>query len=190
MKNLHLILFVLLFTGCERFENQKSAQSEVSLICKGTKSFRVGNKVAASSEITTTYKFFYGKFLELDSIEDGWKYINKESKGWAVLIDAKETIYPQKFFVHPGALETTDTRVIKVDKNLIEVIARNYSKPLKKIDGTDILGTDIYKKITINRLSGDWTAETSSATIKLGRADNFPLQTSIKGVCDKSQNKI
>ena len=92
--------------------------------------------------------------------------------------------------MHPGARETTDARVVKVDKNLIEVIARSYSKPLKKNDGEDILGTDIYKKITINRLSGDWTAEISSATIKLGRADNFPMQTSIKGVCNKSQNKI
>jgi hypothetical protein len=189
MKNLYLIIFILFFSGCERFENQKYSQSEVSLICKGTQSFRIGNKVA-SSEITTTYKFFYGKFLELDSIDDGWKYVNKESKGWAVLIDAKETIYPQKFFVHPGARETTDARVVKVDKNLIEIIARSYSKPLKKNDGEDILGTDIYKKITINRLSGDWTAEISSATIKLGRADNFPMQTSIKGVCNKSQNKI
>jgi hypothetical protein len=189
MKIIYLIPLILLIAGCERFDNQKSSNSEFSLICKGIQSFRVSNRVT-SSEITTTYKFFYGKFLEVDSIEDGWKYVNKESKGWAVLIDGKETIYPQKLFVHPGARGTTDARVVKVDKDIIEVITTSHSKPIKKDDGEDILGIDLYKKIIINRLSGDWTVESTSTTIKLGRADNFPMQISVKGLCDKAQNKI
>jgi hypothetical protein len=189
MKIFYLIPLILLIAGCERFDNHKSSNSEFSLICKGIQSLRVGNRVT-SSEVTTTYKFFYGKFLELDSLKNDWEYVNKESKGWGVLIDGKETIYPQKLFVHPGARETTDARVVTVNKDLIEVITRSYSKPLKKNNDEDILGTDTYKKITINRLSGDWVAETTSATIKLGRSDNFPIQTSVKGVCEKSNQKI
>lgn len=189
MKLFTLFLSSIFLVGCDFDSFFKKEKPEINLICKGVERFSIENRSFETPSKVITYRLIQEKYSELVKKDGESDYKYEEKKGWVLYIDGKNLITPQNLYSNFGPSKYSGFATININENIIDIHKLTYNLPSSK-DGQDQTGSESSLKISINRLSGEWTEDKQLITTKVGSKNSNTTRWLIKGTCEKSSMKI
>jgi len=188
MKNyFYILLLCFALTGCEYFNQD---EKPFSVACKGAGLLTLED--GRSGRVNYREKISESKTYEFKK-EKGTRTIEGKSKAydeWVAIENAKDRIVPEPLSRYGDKVINSSSIEVNVTKNEIS-ITRMYDQPAYMEKGTKYLGTYQLRKMTINRLNGEWVISEILDMLPYGTDQINRTREAVSGICEVvSKNKI
>ena len=190
MKAYLLITFLSLsLVGCD-YLNQDEKPFNVA--CKGTGFLTLED--GRTSRVTYREKLAETKTYEFKK-EKGTREIGGKSKPyneWVAIEDLKDRIVPEPYSAYGKEDANSSSIEVNVTKNEISIV-RMYDQPAQTKSGVKLMDIGMHqvRKMTINRLNGEWAVSEILDMLPYGTNQINRTRETVSGTCEVvSKNKI